>query len=251
MFGKHLVKSFITQDYQEAVQKVLDDALSGKDTANFEFPLYSKNNKRIDILLNASSRFDGEGKVIGVVGVGQDITGRKMIEQERDEAAKERDRAAKDLERLIDSANAPIFGINVDGSVNEWNQQASKIMGYSKEEVLGKHLVKNYISPEFQVAVQKVLDDALRGEETANFEFPLFSKYGKRVEILLNASTRKDLSNNIVGVVGVGQDITGIKIAERDRQRVADDLARLIDRANAPIFGIAPDGTVNEWNQQA
>ena len=48
--------------------------------------------------------------MIGVVGVGQDITDRKLIELERDGAAKERDRAAKDLERLID----------VNGAVNEW-----------------------------------------------------------------------------------------------------------------------------------
>jgi signal transduction histidine kinase len=56
--------------------------------------------------------------------------------------------------------------------------------------------------------VKKVLDDALHGEETANFEFPLFTKNGQRVMVLLNSSTRRDANGNITGVIGVGQDIT-------------------------------------------
>ena len=52
---------------------------------------------------------------------------------------------------------------------------------------------------------------ALWGKETANFEFPLYTKNGKRVEVLLNAATRRAASGAIVGVVGVGQDITDRK----------------------------------------
>ena len=35
-----------------------------------------------------------------------------------------------DLTRLIDTANAPIFGIDKDFRINEWNQMAAKITGY-------------------------------------------------------------------------------------------------------------------------
>ena len=34
---------------------------------------------------------------------------------------------AGDMTRLIDTANAPIFGIDKNGLVNEWNQTAAKI----------------------------------------------------------------------------------------------------------------------------
>ena len=43
-------------------------------------------------------RRNPDGKIIGVVGIGQDITGR--IAQERE------------YTRLIDTANAPIFGVD-------------------------------------------------------------------------------------------------------------------------------------------
>jgi PAS domain-containing protein len=63
--------------------------------------------------------------------------------------------------------------------------------------------------------VSNVLQEALKGIESAKFEFPLFSE---RVDILLNASSRMDADGSIVGVVGVGQDITGMKAAELQRQ---------------------------------
>ena len=46
---------------------------------------------------------------------------------------------------------------------------------------------------------------ALNGVETLNFEFPLYTITGAMVDVLLNATSRRDARGNIVGVVGVGQ----------------------------------------------
>jgi PAS domain-containing protein len=64
---------------------------------------------------------------------------------ERKRAEIELHRVAGDLTRLIDTANAPIFGIDKNGLVNEWNQTAARITGYSKKEVLGTDLVERCI----------------------------------------------------------------------------------------------------------
>ena len=77
----------------------------------------------------------------------------------------------REYSKLIDTANAPIFGVDTLGRVTIWNKNAHKLVGYSSEEVMGKNLVKRFITDEFQTAVQAVLDQALHGEETANFEF--------------------------------------------------------------------------------
>ncbi len=45
-----------------------------------------------------------------------------------------------------------------------------------------------------------MLTQALKGSETANFEFPLITKDGKRIEVLLNATPRRDGSGNVIGV---------------------------------------------------
>ena len=136
-----------------------------------------------------------------MLGVGQDIS-------EMDKLRTESETIAKELRQFIETANAPIFGIDSKGLVNEWNQTSEKITGFKKEEVLGKDLVKTYITEDFREPVKLVLDNALEGKETANYEFPLFTKDGKRVMVLLNSSTRRNSDGDIVGVLGVGQDIT-------------------------------------------
>ncbi len=244
VLGRNLVHDFITKEYQVSVKEVLDNALQGRETANFEFPLYTKDQRRVDVLLNATTRRDVNGYVVGVLGVGQDITERKQVEIEKT-------RVAQELQTFIDTANAPIFGIDANGLVNEWNNKAAEITGFSKEEVLGKDLVHAYITEEFRASVKQVLDKALSGMETANFEFPLFTKNERRVEVLLNATTRRDVTGAIVGVIGVGQDITERKHAEEEKARVALELQSFIDTANAPIFGIDAKGLVDEWNNKA
>ena len=65
---QNLVKEFITKDYQASVGMVIDRALRGDETANYEFPLMTKDGVRIEVLLNATARRNPDGKIIGVVG---------------------------------------------------------------------------------------------------------------------------------------------------------------------------------------
>ena len=60
-----------------------------------------------------------------------------------------------------------------------------------------------HLPDDFKKPVQAVLDQALAGDETDNFEFPLITKGGARIEVLLNATTRRDEQGNVIGVVGM------------------------------------------------
>ena len=42
--------------------------------------------------------------------------------------------STSELRKLVDNANAPIFGIDVNGNVNEWNRKTAEITGFSKDE---------------------------------------------------------------------------------------------------------------------
>ncbi len=125
-----------------------------------------------------------------------------------------------ELTQLIDTANAPIFGIDKAGNVNEWNQKAEEITGYSKKEVIGKTFVETYITKEYKAAVNDVLARAFQGEETANYEVPIYSKYGVRIIVLLNATTRRNTKGDVIGVVGVGQDITEINETKEELRSI-------------------------------
>jgi PAS domain S-box-containing protein len=367
VLGQDLVAIYITEDYRKAVKRVLDNALKGEETANFEFPLFSKDGNRVMVLLNSSTRKNADGDIVGVLGVGQDITilndykenleskvkdrtqelafedaekdkraaelvianielafqnnekekraselsianielafqneekdkranelaiankelafqieekdkranelaiaNKELAFQDREKEKRayelvlaneekgkradelilankelafqneleknriETESIAKELRQFIETANAPIFGIDSKGLVNEWNQASEKITGFKKEEVLGQDLVKTYITEDYREAVKKVLENALGGEETANYQFPLFAKDGKRVVVLLNSSTRRDAEGEIVGVLGVGQDITDLNEYKEDLEFKVKDRTQELEKS--------------------
>ncbi|MFM7134789.1 MAG: PAS domain S-box protein [Planctomycetota bacterium] len=180
---------------------------------------------------------DADGRPCEIVGSCVNIDDRRRAELAAEAAA-------TDLHRLIDTANAPIFGKDINHQVNEWNRCAERITGYAKEAVLGRALT-DFVVPDYRAAVKEVLDRALSGIETANFEFPIQTKDGRQVLLLLNASTRRDGEGRIVGMVGVGQDITEHRESERRSLRaqrlesigtLSGGVAHDINNALAPIL---------------
>ena len=127
--------------------------------------------------------------------------------------------------------------------MNEWNQKAVDLTGFSREEAMSNPLVERFIEPQTRASVQAVLDDALHGKPTDNYQFVLMTKDKQPLQILLNATPRYDATGDVVGVIGIGQDVSK-ELAQQQ------DLLRLIDTANAPIIGIDAKGHVNEWNQK-
>jgi PAS domain S-box-containing protein len=203
---------------------MLDQALQEEETGNFEFPLMIEVSVHLNALLNAMTGCNEQSNISGVKSARQDITGRLAQEQE--------------YSRLIDTANALIFGVDTLGCINLWNNSASRLIGYGTEEVMGCSLVQEFITADFKTAVQAVLVKALKGDETKNFEFPVFTKSGTRIELLLNTTTRQDEQGNMFGIVGIGQDITARLVQEVE-------YSKLIDTANASILGIDTVGRVN------
>lgn len=197
-FGCSLVETFIVPCMRESVQDVLNNALKGRGTSNYQLEFRTKSNHVRYLLVNATTRRDSENNVVGVVGVAQDVT-----------ESVQRDRAvvgmALELRQLIETANAPIFGIDVDGNVNEWNMCIQTITGYSKEETFGEPLVGRFIAPKMKSRVQGILEAALRGNETSNYEIEMISKSGEPRFMVVNATTRRDPECNVVGGKYCGQ----------------------------------------------
>ncbi len=106
---------------------------------------------------------------------------------------------AHELRKLVDTANAPIFGIDVNGNVNEWNYKTGEITGYSREEAFHKPLVSTFIVPRLRESVEEVLNKALKGIETSNYELEFETKSKETRYLLVNATTRRDAANKIVG----------------------------------------------------
>ena len=53
----------ITEDFRVSFKTVVDNARHGQATANFEFPFFTKDKRRIEFMMNATPRCNAKGEV--------------------------------------------------------------------------------------------------------------------------------------------------------------------------------------------
>lgn len=70
---------------------------------------------------------------------------------------------AREMVRLIETATAPIFAVDVQGRINGWNAKVAELTGLSVEEAMGKSLVHDLVYKEYEETVDNLLRKALRG----------------------------------------------------------------------------------------
>ena len=80
--------------------------------------------------------------------------------------------------------------------------------GYSKNKAFNRPLVTTFIVPTQHESVQKIFVDALHGNKTSNCELEFWTKSRETSFLLINATMGRDSDNNVIGVVGVVQDVT-------------------------------------------
>ncbi|XVF28204.1 hypothetical protein REPUB_Repub15cG0008900 [Reevesia pubescens] len=162
---------------------------------------------------------------------------------------------AREMVRLIETATAPIFAVDVEGHVNGWNAKVAELTGLSVEEAMGKSLVHDLVFKEYQETVDRLLSRALQGEEDKNVEIKLMTfgleEHKKAIYVVVNACSSKDYTNNIVGVCFVGQDVTGLKVVMDKFIHIQGDYKAIVHSPNPlipPIFASDENACCLEWN---
>lgn len=95
----------------------------------------------------------------------------------------------------------------------------------------------------------------LAGEEEQNVEIKL-QTYGAQKEkgaviLIVNACSSRDVTDNVVGVCFVGQDVTSQKVVMDKFTRIQGDYKAIVQNPNPlipPIFGSDEFGYCSEWN---
>jgi PAS domain S-box-containing protein len=142
---------------------------------------------------------------------------------------------------ILDSANYTIISTAVDGTIRTFNRAAQEWLGYTETEVIDRvtpalihdpeevvlraqELSQELgvpIEPGFEVFVAK----ARRGEPIEG-EWSYIRKDGSRFPVELSVTALRDGSNNITGFLGIGNDITDRKQAEKSLAQRVEELAR-------------------------
>ena len=137
-------------------------------------------------------------------------------------------------ERIVETANAIIVGLDKDHIIRIFNKGAEDITGYTKAEVVGKDWFKIFFPKEMLNEMNKVWKDSW-GITSHSYINPILSKEGK--EIILSWQNTgmyvsEDASEHLL--LSIGEDITKRMQAE---EKLKESEERL--RLSTNIAGIA------------
>ncbi|CAK9098629.1 Hybrid signal transduction histidine kinase D [Durusdinium trenchii] len=218
-----------------SAEKLLRDALEGLDSSVVEMhmtgaPQNGQMAKSCMMAVSATSQRTRTGEIKGAVCIGQDVT---ELTSEKQKA----ENLAESLNRLIQSANAPIFEIDLEFNVIKWNSWLENRSALSQEELAGKSVFE-VLSPETRKSLQDGVERALTAEQTPNdvFEVRLHNSMGQgTATLLLTATTCLAPTGQTSGVICIGQDITKLKDLD---ERKASMMAVVSHELKSPLHGI-------------
>ncbi|KAJ8545359.1 hypothetical protein K7X08_017942 [Anisodus acutangulus] len=162
---------------------------------------------------------------------------------------------AMEMVRLIETATAPIFGVDPSGLINGWNEKIADLTGLHASEAIGKSLLNDIAHEDSHGTVEKVLHRALLGEEDKNVEIKL-QRFGKDppesvIYLVANTCTSRDHKNDVVGVCFVAQDVTPEKAVMDKFIQLRGDYEAIVQSLNPlipPIFASDENACCSEWN---
>lgn len=166
----------------------------------------------------------GRPRQIG--GIARDVT-----ENESAEAVRRR------LAAVVESSDDSIITMNLDGTIETWNQGAERIFGYTAAEAVGRTMA--FLRPpeteEDDEAVFKRLIQ--RGQRIDHYETRRRHKDGRILDISLTISPLIDTAGRLAGYSKISRDITERKQAEQTILRLNAELEQRVEERTAELRG--------------
>ncbi len=149
---------------------------------------------------------------------------------------------------LVEISNDMVYRTDVGGVFTFANQVASRITGYSGNELIGLHFT-DLILPEYRERIAKFYGRQLiKKIPTTYYEFPLLTKTGETVWIGQNVHliARND---EAFGFQSIARDITERRAVEKALQAEEDKLRTMIEGMEEGVVVADADGIVTEVNR--
>ncbi len=183
---------------------------------------------------------DGEGMVVGVASLVQDVTERKEAEEKL--------RESEEMFRSLAEKSPNMIFINQGGRIVYANSKCEEVMGYSRKEFYAPDFdFRRLTCPEYRGVVEKHFKDHLEGREVAPYDYALVTKDGRRLDVI-NA-TKLILYEGKPAILGIITDITDRKKAERALKQSEKKYATLVERGHDGII-IIREGRIAFANQR-
>jgi len=149
-----------------------------------------------------------------VISTVRDITERRQADELRFRLA-----------AMVESSGDAIIGMTLEGLITSWNEAATRIFGYSRDEIVGQSVL-TLIPPERQQEEVDILDRLARGERIEQFDTVRLRKDGHPMDVSLTSSPVRDGRGRLIGASKIVRDTT-------ERRRAQTALAQARDQAEA------------------
>ena len=237
--GKGWTENVHPEDLQSCIESYLE-SFRKKCKFRIEYRLMRADGQYRWILNNGIPRFTPDGSFSGYIGSCIDITDIRQAEIELQKSERR-------LRAITDSANDAILMMDEEGKISFWNPAATKILGYTRDEAMGK-VLHNMIAPTQFISI---FDNAFpvfqkNGQGVAlgtTSEYQAIRKDGKiiPVELSISAIQQKGTWHS----VGILHDISARKLAEEKLKANISRLELAMESANMAWWELdLPSGNV-------
>jgi len=205
---------------------------------NLENANLHKNGQVVVLETSGTPVLNDSGDLLGYRGIDRDITQRILNESEI--------KAQRDFtDTVLEAASNIIIVLDLKGRFVRFNRAAEELTGYSSEEVLGKTVWELVIPDEQRSAVKNVFNNLRKGDSPISNQYQneWLTRGGGRCLLQWHNSILRDKDSNISHIVAMGYDISEMKKAEAERQRLQNELqqAHKMDSLGQLSGGIAHD----------
>jgi PAS domain S-box-containing protein len=182
-----------------AAQQALSDGMPFE----LDLELLRPNGSARWVVVRAEASRDRGGRIVCLRGTVQDITERKYAEA-----------ATSHLAAIVESSDDAIISKDLNGIIKSWNRAATRMFGYTAEEVIGRSILV-LIPPELYGEEETILRRLRAGERIEHFETERLSKHGQRLQVSVTISPVRDSKGRIIGASKISRDIRDRKRAEQ------------------------------------
>ncbi|HET6822016.1 MAG TPA: PAS domain S-box protein [Anaerolineales bacterium] len=246
LIGKSFIEVLDKQSYGSRDFEKFHEMIEKENTLHgFETYVRRRDGRQIILSTNSIPLRDEQGNLTGISGTSHDITVRKKVE---DAFREERNL----LRTLIDNIPDRIYAMDRQGrktlsNIADWKAAGGKTM----EDVIGKtdfDLYPPELAEEYWKLDRAVLDS---GEPVINYEEPGQDADGNFVFLLTSKIPLRNDEGTVVGLVGIGRDITERKQTE-EKLRRNETRYRLVTKAtNDVIWEWDPKTNQLLWSENA
>ena len=238
--GKNWFDNFLFQKDYDNVRDIFQQLMQGNlgPLEYEENPIITKSGQKKLIAWHNTLLKNEKDEIIGTLSSGEDITEHKRAE----EALRESEGKYRNL---IESIHQGIWSIDEDAYTTFVNPSMAEMLGYTVDEIQGKHLFDFMDKKNIEIANKKL--ESRRSGIKEQHEFEFRRKDGSSVFTLLETTPINDKDGNYTGAIAGVIDITERKKAEESLKL----FRALIERSNDAIEVVDPKtGQLLEVNEK-